>query len=107
MLSKITSFALNGLTGVPIAVETDIHNGLPAFEIVGLADAAVKESKERVRSAIKNSCRKFPDRKIIVNLSPADLKKEGSVFDLAIAVGLLKASEQLVDADTEGPRAVV
>ena len=102
MLSKITSFALNGLTGVPIAVETDIHNGLPAFEIVGLADAAVKESKERVRSAIKNSCRKFPDRKIIVNLSPADLKKEGSVFDLAIAVGLLKASEQLVDADTEG-----
>lgn len=60
MLSKVTSFALCGLAGVPISVETDINHGLPAFELVGLADAAVKESKERVRSAVKNSARKFP-----------------------------------------------
>lgn len=102
MLSKVTTFALSGLNGVPISVETDINNGLPAFELVGLAEAAVKESKERVRSAIKNSCRKFPEHKIIVNLAPADIKKEGAYLDLAIAVGLLKASEQLVNAPTDG-----
>lgn len=102
MLSKVITFALNGLSGVPIAVETDINNGLPAFEIVGLADAAVKESRERVRSALKNSFRRFPDRKITVNLAPADFKKEGAFFDLAIAIGLLKASEQLVNCNTEG-----
>lgn len=102
MLSKVTSFALFGLAGVPISVETDINHGLPAFELVGLADAAVKESKERVRSAIKNSARKFPDRKITVNLAPADIKKEGAFLDLPIAIGLLKASEQLVGAETDG-----
>ena len=102
MLSKVTSFALCGLAGVPISVETDINHGLPAFELVGLADAAVKESKERVRSAVKNSARKFPDRKITVNLAPADIKKEGAFLDLPIAIGLLKASEQLVGAETDG-----
>ena len=102
MLSKVMSFALNGLEGVPVEVETDINNGLPAYELVGLPDAAVKESRERVRSALKNSGKKFPAQKITVNLAPADLKKEGSYFDLAIAVGVLKATEQLVGADLSG-----
>lgn len=102
MLSKVTTFTLNGLTGVPIVVETDINNGLPGLDLVGLADAAVKESKERVRSAIKNSGRKFPDKKMTVNLAPADIKKEGSYLDLAIAIGLLKASEQLEEINVEG-----
>ncbi len=95
MLSKIMSFALTGLEGVPVEVETDINNGLPAYELVGLPDVAVKESRERVRSALKNSRFRFPTAKITVNLAPADLKKEGSVFDLAIAVGILRATEQL------------
>ncbi|HIY96335.1 MAG TPA: YifB family Mg chelatase-like AAA ATPase [Candidatus Borkfalkia excrementigallinarum] len=102
MLSKVISFALSGLEGVPVEVETDINNGLPSYELVGLPDAAVKESRERVRSALKNSGRKFPSGKITVNLAPADLKKEGSYFDLAIAVGILKATEQLVGADCSG-----
>ena len=93
MLSKVTSFTLLGLDGVPIEVETDIHAGIPSYEIVGLPDASVKESKERVRSALKNSGKKFPTQKIIINLAPADIKKEGSYFDLAIAIGILKASD--------------
>ena len=101
MLSKVTSFALAGLDGVPVTAETDINNGLPSYELVGLPDAAVKESRERVRSALKNSGRKFPTGKITVNLAPADLKKEGSYFDLAIAVGILKATGQLA-ADCSG-----
>ena len=80
MLSKVTSFALCGLAGVPISVETDINHGLPAFELVGLADAAVKESKERVRSAVKNSARKFPDRKITVNPRISKRKAPSSIF---------------------------
>lgn len=102
MLSKVCSFALSGLEGVPVEVETDINNGLPSYELVGLPDAAVKESRERVRSALKNSGKKFPSQKITVNLAPADLKKEGSYFDLAIAVGILKATEQLHGADISG-----
>ena len=95
MLSKVTSFALNGLDGVPVEVETDIHSGLPGYELVGLPDTAVKESRERVRSALKNSGRRFPTQKITVNLAPADSKKEGSLYDLAIAVGILAATEQV------------
>ncbi len=102
MLSKVMSFALSGLEGVPVEVETDINNGLPAYELVGLPDAAVKESRERVRSALKNSGRRFPTNKITVNLAPADLKKEGAYFDLAIAVGILKATGQLDGADCGG-----
>ncbi len=101
MLSKVASFALSGLDGVPVTAETDINNGLPSYELVGLPDAAVKESRERVRSALKNSGRKFPLSKITVNLAPADVKKEGSAYDLAIAVGILKATEQL-KADLNG-----
>lgn len=96
------SFALAGLEGVPVEAETDINNGIPSYELVGLPDAAVKESRERVRSAIKNSGRKFPAQKITVNLAPADIRKEGAYFDLAIAVGILKATEQLVGADCSG-----
>lgn len=101
MISKIQSYALSGLTGISVSIEIDINNGIPSFDIVGLADTAVKESKERVRSALKNSGRLFPTKKITANLAPADIKKEGSIFDLAIAVGLLKASNQLL-ADTDG-----
>ena len=101
MIAKISSYTLMGLKGVPVSVEVDVNNGLPAFEIVGLADTAVKESKERVRSAIKNSGRSMPTRRLTANLAPADVKKEGSALDLAIAVGVLKASAQLI-ADTDG-----
>ena len=101
MLSKITSYALVGLDGVPVEVETDINKGVVAFDIVGLPDTAVKESKERVYSAIRNSALKFPVNKITVNLAPADIKKEGSQYDLPIAVSLLVASEQ-ISVGTEG-----
>ncbi len=101
MISKVTSYALIGLEGIPVTVEVDINNGLPGFDIVGLADTAVKESKERVRSAIKNSGFKVPTKKIMANLAPADVKKEGSFLDVAIAIGVLKSTAQLV-ADTDG-----
>lgn len=101
MLSKITSFALVGLEGVPVEVETDINKGMVSYDLVGLPDAAVKESKERVHSAIKNSVLRFPVNKITVNLAPADIRKEGSHYDLPIAVSILKASGQLT-AETDG-----
>ncbi len=95
MLAKIKSCGLIGIDGYIVEVETDISNGIPGFDIVGLGDAAVKESKERVRAAIKNSGLQFPVRKITVNLAPANIKKEGSAFDLSIALGILAATEQL------------
>lgn len=95
MLSKITSFALCGLDGVPVEVETDVNKGMVSYDLVGLPDAAVKESKERVRSAIKNSGLLFPVNKITINLAPADIKKEGSQYDLPIAVSILIAGNQL------------
>lgn len=101
MIAKITCFALNGLEGVPVEVETDVNKGVPSYEMVGLPDTAVKESKERVRSALKNSGLLFPMNKITINFAPADLKKEGAAFDLAVAISLLKASEQLVGTQLE------
>lgn len=95
MISKTCGYVLNGLNGIAIDVEVDVSNGLPAFEIVGLGDTAVKEAKERVRSAIKNSGRKVPTQRITSNLAPADVKKEGSSLDLSLAIGVLKASGQL------------
>ena len=95
MLAKINSFGLSGLDGYKVDVEVDINAGLPSYDVVGLPDAAVKESKERVRAAIKNSLLQFPRHKIIVNLAPADIKKEGPSFDLAIAVSILAASDQV------------
>ncbi|MGI6453007.1 MAG: YifB family Mg chelatase-like AAA ATPase [Syntrophomonadaceae bacterium] len=96
MLAVINSLVISGINAIPVRVEVDIHNGLPAFEVVGLASASIKEARERVRAAINNSGYKFPNRKLIVNLSPADFKKEGSHFDLAIALGILIASQQLL-----------
>lgn len=96
MFSKILSFALIGIDGVGVEIETDIGKGIVSYDIVGLPDAAVKESKERVRAAVKNSALVFPLNRITVNLAPADLKKEGSQYDLPIAISLLKASDQLL-----------
>lgn len=95
MLSKIQSLGLNGIDGLLVTAECDVSGGLPAFEIVGLPDAAVKEARERVRSAIKNSGFEFPLARITVNLAPADIKKEGPVYDLPIAAGLLASTNQL------------
>ncbi|MGL4790239.1 MAG: YifB family Mg chelatase-like AAA ATPase [Anaerotignaceae bacterium] len=92
MLSKVTSCAIIGVDGYIVEVETDISNGLPSMDLVGLPDSAVKESKERVRTAIKNSGFQFPIKKITVNLAPADTKKEGPSFDLPIAVAILVCS---------------
>lgn len=94
MLAKINSFGLNGISGYAVTVEIDISNGLPNTEVVGLPDAAVKESRERVRSAITNSGYRYSPKKIIINLSPADTKKTGAMYDLPIAIGILKATEQ-------------
>ncbi len=97
MLAKISSGAVVGLDAVPVTVEVDIASqGLPSFTIVGLPDKAVEESRERVRSAIKNSGAEFPAKRITVNLAPADLPKMGPAYDLPIALGILVASEQLV-----------
>lgn len=95
MLSKIYSRGLAGIDGFPVSVETDISNGMPAFDIVGLPDTAVKEAKERVRSAIKNTGFKFPARRIIINLAPAAQRKEGSGYDLPMAVSILSAMDLL------------
>jgi magnesium chelatase family protein len=95
MLAKACACAVVGLEGALIEVEVDIGQGLPAFSIVGLPDAAVTEAKERVRAAIKNSGGIFPMRRITVNLAPADLRKEGPAYDLPIAVAILMASEQI------------
>ena len=89
MLSKIISCSISGIDGCLIDAEVDLGNGLPMIDIVGLPDSAVKESKERVRSAIKNSGFPFPAKRITINLAPADIKKEGPSFDLPIAVGIL------------------
>jgi magnesium chelatase family protein len=86
MLAKILSFGLNGITGYPVDIEIDINAGIPGYDVVGLADTAIKESKSRVKSAIKNSTFNYPINKIIINLAPADTKKSGSVHDLAILV---------------------
>ncbi|MGC9064300.1 MAG: YifB family Mg chelatase-like AAA ATPase, partial [bacterium] len=93
MLAKVLSAALVGIDGVLVEVEVDISNGLPSFTIVGLPDQAVQESRERIRSAIKNSELNFPTKRITVNLAPADIKKEGPAFDLPIGIGILMASE--------------
>jgi magnesium chelatase family protein len=95
MLAKIKSCAVVGLEGAAVEVEVDISPGLPSFTIVGLPDKAVQEARERVRAAINNSGYSFLNRRITVNLAPADLKKEGPAYDLPIAIGLLISSNQL------------
>lgn len=101
MIAKVQSYALSGLEGVCVTVEADISKGIPSYDMVGLPDTAVKESKERVRSAIKNSALYFPLHKVTVNFAPAYVKKEGSSFDLPIAVSLLLAAGEL-EADVSG-----
>ena len=95
MLAKVLSCAVVGLEGAIVEVEVDIAAGLPAFNIVGLPDTAVQEARERVRAAVRNSGLTFPQKRITVNLAPADLKKEGPTYDLPIAVGILLSSEQV------------
>lgn len=101
MLAIIKSMALHGLDGYLVNVEVDVSAGLPAWEVVGLPDTSVKEAKERVRTAIKNSDIDFQSKRIIVNLAPADTKKEGSSFDLPIAIGILLATENIKTFDNE------
>ena len=95
MLAKVGSVTLWGIEGVPVEVEVDIGRGLPGISVVGLPDPAVKESRDRLKPAIKNSGFEFPNRKTVVNLAPADLKKEGPSFDLPIALGMLSAGESV------------
>lgn len=92
MLAKVLSGALIGIDAYPVEVEVDIARGLPQFSTVGLPEGAVKESKDRVKSAIKNSGYEFPARRITINLAPADIRKDGAAFDLPMAVGLLTAT---------------
>lgn len=92
MYSKIISCGVLGIDGYIVEIETDISNGLPAFDIVGLGDTAIREARERVRAAVKNSGYDFPLRKITMNMAPANIKKEGSSFDLAIALGILAST---------------
>ncbi|MCD6583173.1 MAG: YifB family Mg chelatase-like AAA ATPase [Candidatus Omnitrophica bacterium] len=98
MVSKVYSLAYQGLEVYPIEIEVDIHRGLPAISLVGLLDTAVKESKDRVRAGIKNSGYQFPSQRVTISLAPGNVKKEGTHFDLAIALGILKATSQ-IDCD--------
>ena len=95
MLAQVDSSAILGIDAYVVRVEVDISSSVPMFTIVGLPDAAVQESRERVRSAIKNSGLEFPLRRITINLAPADIKKQGPAFDLPIAVGILAATGQV------------
>ena len=102
MLSKILSGSVNGIEAYPVDVEVDVSNGMPAFSVVGLPDTSIRESRDRIRSAIKNSGFSFPNGKITVNLSPAGVKKEGAGFDLPIAMGILSASGAIDTRDVAG-----
>lgn len=95
VLSLIYSSAINGIDANIVEVETYISSGMPVFSIVGLADIAVKESRDRVAAALKNSGFDFPSKKITVNLAPADIKKEGGIFDLSIALGIIAANGKI------------
>ncbi|HLO49031.1 MAG TPA: YifB family Mg chelatase-like AAA ATPase [Kamptonema sp.] len=101
MLARVWSASIVGIDAVKVGVEVDVSGGLPKIVVVGLPDAAVQEAKERVKATLKNAGYAFPMRSIVINLTPADLRKEGPSFDLSIAVGILAASEQ-VNADLLG-----
>jgi magnesium chelatase family protein len=106
MLAKVHTAAVVGLEGAIVEVEVDTARGLPSFTIVGLPDAAVQESRERVQAAVKNAGLLFPRQRVTVNLAPADLRKEGPAYDLPIALGALAASEQIQREWLEGSIAV-
>ena len=95
MFARISSLGVSGIGGFPVTVEVDISNGLPAFDVVGLPDTAVKESRERVRAAIKNNGFRFPVSRMTVNLAPADRKKAGTLYDLPMFIGILAAAGEL------------
>ncbi|HEY9736851.1 MAG TPA: YifB family Mg chelatase-like AAA ATPase [Trichocoleus sp.] len=95
MLSRVWSAALIGIDAVKVGVEVDLSGGLPGVVVVGLPDTAIQQSRERVKAALKNAGFPFPMRKIVINLTPADLRKEGPIFDLPISVGILAAAEQV------------
>ncbi len=99
MLAKVRSFGLRGVQGYPVLVELDLANGLPGYAVVGLPDDAVREGRERVAAAVRNSGFRFPGRRITVNLAPAQSRKEGTHFDLPIALALLCASGQLAPGE--------
>lgn len=102
MFGKVNSAAIVGIEGVLVQVEADISNGLPSFDMVGYLGAEVREARERVRTALRNSGFVIPPSRITINLSPANLRKQGNGFDLPIAVALLLAAGYLSKADTEG-----
>jgi len=102
MLAKIESRTVLGIEAKKVEVEVDMSGGLPCFTMVGLPDTAVKESRDRVISAIKNCGFKFPPKRITINLAPADLRKEGASFDLAIAVGILVSNGDLEQSHVDG-----
>jgi len=102
VISKVSTATVSGIDGIKIDVEVDISYGLPAFSIVGLPETSVRESKERVRAAIKNSGFEFPNDRITINLAPADVRKEGSSFDLPIAIAVLAAMGVIKEEDVRG-----
>src|SRR4051812_44319645 len=98
MLAKVESACLIGMEAARVHVEVNLAKGLPSFSIVGLPDTSVREARDRVVAAVRNSGFEFPSRRVTVNLAPADFKKEGAYFDLAIGVGVLMASEAIAPA---------
>ena len=101
MISSVKSCGLFGIDGYIVDVEADVSKGLPSFDVVGLPDTAVKESRERVRAAIKNSLLEFPSRRITINLAPAHIKKEGPFYDLPICIGILSCTEQIKNKEID------
>lgn len=101
MLSIVKSMDLHGLDGYLIDVQVDVSSGLPCWEVVGLPDTSVKEAKERVKSAIKNTKIELKSRRIVINLAPANKRKEGSALDLPIAIGILIANEEIKNSNLE------
>src|SRR5499427_8552783 len=100
MLARVSAAALLGVDAIPVSVEVDVSNGLPGVTMVGLPDTTVRESRDRVRTAIRNSGFPFPPTRVTVSLAPADLRKVGAAFDLPIALGILAASGLLPQRET-------
>src|SRR4029078_1105176 len=101
MLARVRSAAVYGIEASTVAIEVDVSFGLPGFTVVGLPDASVRESRDRIRSAIRNSGFEFPRHRIIVNLAPADVRKAGTSFDLPIALGVLAAAGVIARRDVD------
>lgn len=102
MFAQVFGETIQGIDGILVSVEVDVSNGLPAFDIVGLPTLAVRESRERVKAALRNSNISYPMTRITVNLAPADQKKEGSGLDLPIAVGIMVSAHHIKQEATKG-----